>query len=496
LYVKGAPDSRNTVPKTVLAYRDDFRLGDRFTAGGELASDGSRLLRAAYQGDRASLYGYHRHLADKPGDGVGAYFSCRVGRAGTLFGGMSRSGGQGSDESRWRSLAVRYALRPEWDVTAEVARSETSFASNTYESLMLGFPVGPVRAFARLQFGDSAGFQAGPQGAFAGQSYRDLATNLLYFADPKLNFQYQSSFRWGPSGQMDTYQQLLSTCRLSRATQLQLVTGFPNLMDPDHVRLRVEQQMREDLALLVDYGALAPYQDIGVEPGERGFRVMVRKTWTAKVPARGGEVSGRVADPNNQPVRGAVVALGSYRTLTDVTGAYRFQNIPVGEYALKLDQDALPADVRFDAVVRHGPSGAGTTKSDETSDGSEGVLLRITSRTRERVDFRVVPLNSVTGAVYEDRNKNGHLDAGEGLAGVVLHLDGHVTATDAQGAFGFYNLDPGPYTIRLDAERLPQGYRAVSPGAVEVQLLPDQPFKGAIFEIGKPVKGIIFQPLP
>ncbi|MBI5329154.1 MAG: DUF11 domain-containing protein [Betaproteobacteria bacterium] len=59
--------------------------------------------------------------------------------------------------------------------------------------------------------------------------------------------------------------------------------------------------------------------------------------------------------------------------------------------------------------------------------------------------------NSITGVVYNDINNNGVQDTGEtGIQGVTLNLTGTSaasTTTDATGAYGFYALATGTYTV-------------------------------------------------
>src|SRR5262249_30224301 len=158
-------------------------------------------------------------------------------------------------------------------------------------------------------------------------------------------------------------------------------------------------------------------------------------------PARGAVVTGRVIDPLGHPVRDAIVKLNDYQTRTDEQGRYAFRHVPGGSYEISLERGSLPAD--YEA-------------------GDLGRRLTPNGRSRAQVDFRVIPLNTITGRVYCDKNGNGVCDAGEGVPGAVLHLNGHATSTDEEGVFTFYNNEPGQYTIRLDIDRLPTSYAPAS----------------------------------
>jgi hypothetical protein len=63
------------------------------------------------------------------------------------------------------------------------------------------------------------------------------------------------------------------------------------------------------------------------------------------------------------------------------------------------------------------------------------------------MDLAVIPLDSIRGRVYHDVNQNGQCDPGEGRPGMAVRLSDQVTATDAQGMYGFYNLQPNAYVV-------------------------------------------------
>jgi hypothetical protein len=338
---------------------------------------------------------------------------------------------------------------------------------------MLTFPIGPVRMLTRYQIGSAGRLENGPETRPGGQ--HDLTSSLVYLANPRINFDYQVNMHWQEGSERDQYEQLVSTYQLSPRTQLQTVTAFPELADPQRVRVRLNHQLRSNLSLLVDYGQLTPFQSGDVSNDRRGFRVMLRKQYSFSTPSRGGEVCGRVLDEAGRPVNGVVVQLGPYRAVSGPDGRYRIRSIPSGSYHLALEETTVPANCRPGSGARN---------------------LTITSRSREQVDLMVIPLNAITGHVYEDWNGNGRYDPGEGIAGAVLLLDEFATTTTAGGGFGFYNLEPGHYTVRLDPQRLPEGYRASGPAEIAVDLPADRPAAGADLQLEKVAKPIIFQGLP
>lgn len=54
----------------------------------------------------------------------------------------------------------------------------------------------------------------------------------------------------------------------------------------------------------------------------------------------------------------------------------------------------------------------------------------------------------VLGVVYDDTNRNGDYDAGEGVAGATVTLGNNTTATNSGGGYSFA-VQPGQYTIRF-----------------------------------------------
>jgi len=160
--------------------------------------------------------------------------------------------------------------------------------------------------------------------------------------------------------------------------------------------------------------------------------------------------------------------------MTDDRGQYAIHNIPSGTYEVRLDDKSMPADYKAD-----------TRKQD----------LEIDGRSRFVLDLHVIPLNAVTGRVYLDKNNDGKEDAEEAIEAVAVLLDNFPTATDRDGSFGFYNVEPGAHTVKLVVDRLPSGCTAASPAEVVVDLPPDKPISGITFRLIKQEKEIEFQTL-
>ena len=203
--------------------------------------------------------------------------------------------------------------------------------------------------------------------------------------------------------------------------------------------------------------------------------VTIRKTWQVESPARGGDVRGRAIDQAGYPRVGRARALGPYSAITDEAGDYRFARVPDGQFELALDKNKLPVAYAWDEKPRP---------------------LTVTRSSREHVDLQVIPLNTIRGRVYMDRNGNGRFDEDEGVPNAVVGVNGAVTATSATGAYAFYNQPPGRYTIRLDVKRLAKGLAPASPAELDVELTGDYPLVGIDFKVEKKDMPIIMREIP
>jgi hypothetical protein len=101
----------------------------------------------------------------------------------------------------------------------------------------------------------------------------------------------------------------------------------------------------------------------------------------------------------------------------------------------------------------------------------------------------VTPLNAIHGRVYIDRNSNGRFDSGEAVAGAAIGAGEHLTASDADGAYSFYNFWPGTYVIEL--LDVPAGFQK---GAARrtVILTDDRPATGVDFTVSTKTKPILW----
>jgi hypothetical protein len=111
------------------------------------------------------------------------------------------------------------------------------------------------------------------------------------------------------------------------------------------------------------------------------------------------------------------------------------------------------------------------------------------------VDFRLIPFGCILGRVFNDANGNRRYDPGEGVADVTVFASDRVTATDRDGRFGFYNLDPGKYTVKIGTELLDKRYMVSGPADFELDLRPMESITNLEFRVEFRKKPIIFADL-
>ena len=166
-----------------------------------------------------------------------------------------------------------------------------------------------------------------------------------------------------------------------------------------------------------------------------------------------GAVEGFVYDSatGSHGAPGVSVRLDQSRTAsTDLTGRYRFADVPEGRHSVELDLMDLSADLSPGPAA---PSG-----------------IAVKPRGVARVDLRVVKAGSAIVGMVRGIAKDD-----EGVVrreNIVLNLSpaGTYTTCDNDGAFGFFNLEPGQYLVSLDKTTLPESYVLVSQQEMTVDL--------------------------
>ncbi|HVZ76115.1 MAG TPA: SdrD B-like domain-containing protein [Candidatus Paceibacterota bacterium] len=142
---------------------------------------------------------------------------------------------------------------------------------------------------------------------------------------------------------------------------------------------------------------------------------------------------------------------GELTTVSDKHGIYSFLGLAAGTYHVR---EIVPTG----SIETYPSSGVYTFAL------AAGQIAR-------NKDFGTFKLGSISGTVYNDKNKNGHKDKGEaGLAGWTVKLKGPygtvTTTTDANGNYSFTGLKVGKYTL---SEIVQNGWKETdSPNIVRV----------------------------
>ncbi|WP_164490234.1 SdrD B-like domain-containing protein [Runella sp. SP2] len=184
-----------------------------------------------------------------------------------------------------------------------------------------------------------------------------------------------------------------------------------------------------------------------------------------------------IQDPAEVGVDGVVIELfegttttGSpTQTVTSATlngqkGTWYFTNLKANtDYRIKVKTafgtGALATCAAFS------PTGQGTVLTDNDTDtGTIALKTGNLGENNHSFDIGVIePVGSIGNYIWKDANDNGKQDSGEaGQAGVIVQLLQGATVlatdtTDANGLYGFSNLDAGSYQVKILVTSLPAG---------------------------------------
>jgi hypothetical protein len=377
----------------------------------------------------------------------------------------------GADSDRWYVAGLSIPVANRAGVTLERTRTESHRRDST--AIGLQFPLGGVRIMQRYQWTDVA---LAPAPAATDRGSRQLQAIASYSPVRRIQLSYQLATQWSADTVAQQWTELQSVVKLSQSSSLHIVTGLPDVTSTDRFRVGLQQNLARGFRLTIDYGRLPVFQSAGQDgfPGQRRLLVTMRRTFSRATPAGGGIVEGRVLDQHGAPVTGARVTLGSYVTTAQSDGSYRFAHVPAGQFDLALDPAHLPVTYASDGVTHR---------------------LQLPSSTNLRRDLHAIPLHAIHGHVYMDRNGNAKFDSDEGVPNVVVSLGNQsATLTDQEGGYGFYDLLPNQYDLRVDPERLNRELSVVT-GAIEVDLgNQGGPRTGVDFEVVSRQKPVIMQP--
>jgi hypothetical protein len=467
------PGNRYQNRNPVLAVRDERSIGKHLRVGGEAATDGSFLLKARWNSRPWSLDTYYRSTSERTLDGLGAYIGYEFGRGWDVHGSFTQSG-TAAQRSHDISVGMTIPLRRGVQMTLEHTQGRTTGTQTMLDAVTLALPVGPINVITRYQHGTMYRSLFAGVGWLASPPRQDLSFSLGYGRASRVNFNYQAGLHWQQNGSAVTSGQLVTSLRLSRLTQLQLYTAFPQALDPNQFHLRLEHQLRRDLSVSIEYGLLTPYQTGSLRTAERGLMLMARTHVDVATPAVGGVVRGKVVDLVGNPVPGVAVTMDRYRAISDRAGDYVFQNVPAGHYTIELERESLPADY---------------------GSNQKAGRLDLTARSRSTVDFQVIPLRTISGHVFWDK-ESGAPGKTVGAQGIVIVLDDFATISAADGSFAFFNVEPGKHRLKIDVVRLPTRTTPVGPAEIAAELPPDRSIASLVFVVAKRDKETEFQTSP
>jgi hypothetical protein len=432
----------------LLAFRDDFRLGD-LSLGGEVASDGRWSFTGRWSHGRFSSTAYARDGGGAVSSGGG---SVALGLGSFGFnGGYHRSG---SDGHRLDSHNLRLSLPrlgrltttlESWGSRSDLSRSQAHGAA-------FGLPLGDFSLrFRYLVRSDD--FERPGSGA-PSRRQQELITYVGYAASPRLRLGLQVASRRPQTGEASHRADLQASVRLAAGTHLQLLGGFSSLDGgPEHYLVRWSQDLPRGLRLIAEAGDVSGFsagRDLlgpGQEPGS--IKLLLQRTWDVATPAGGGSVGGRVLAPGGVSAADVPVRLGTYRVFTDAAGRYLFRKVPPGRYQLGLEDAGLPAHLQALSLPL------------------EVEVFR--GRHHDQALF-VAPLGRIGGRVYVDRDGDRRIGAGEGVGGVVLVLGEEATSTARDGSFAFHGLAAGRYRLEVATARLPGHLRVSASSDYEIVL--------------------------
>lgn len=250
----------------------------------------------------------------------------------------------------------------------------------------------------------------------------------------------------------------------------------------------------QNLFLLANGGALAGLSPAAATLTATGqwsvfFRLSKQLNWGGGLPQENaahpvtgavvrlkGSIEGVVrlrtlAGPLDGPAASIPIRLDHGRTaVTAADGRYSFDNVPEGAHEVELSLEELPAD--FDPGDRQ--------KS----------AVTVQSRRSARADFDVLPLMAISGRVTGPEKSE--------WKDIIIRLlpGARYTSPDKEGAFTFYNVREGDFTVALDPQTLPDGGELQSPARVAVAVrigIPTPPLRFAFIvqSTAKPVRKVL-----
>ncbi len=453
------PTSASGLTHQVVDGGDEVALGSAAALGGELASDGSWLLRGRYHGDSFGLFGFDREASGilGPAQGVSGYVNLPANFS--VQGGWDTSG-SGPLAVTTQDAALRIPL-PRWGGLTLSSTADNTFDVRLRQSeARLDLGLGSWLARAAYQAEQGSLTLAGGSRSPLGQ--RQWLASLSCLMGSSLRLEAMAVYRAPASGPAESWQQLAARLRLFANTGLGIVVLSPGAPVHDPLHVYVEQGLPGGFSLLAEAGHMPTFQGLGGAVEPLRFKITVRKVFDVATPPGGGEVRGQVSGGGTPVGDGVPVELGRYRTSTDADGRFVVRNVPPGTYAVGVPAASVPAAF----------AGAPAPQA-----------VAVAARAGSQVNLALVPLATVSGRVYVDSRGDGSEDPAAGAIGIVVRLDDQVTATGRDGSFVFHGVNPGTHELSVDAARLPHDLVATTPSRISLGLPSGASLDGVRFRL-------------
>jgi hypothetical protein len=465
------PTSASGLTHEVVDAADDIAISRYAALGGELASDGSWLVRGRYHGDSFGLFAFDRQATGVlgPAMGVSGYVNLPANFA--LQGGYDKSG-SGLLAIASNDAALRIPLLRFGDVTLSSSGVNTFDVRLRENEARLDLGWGPWLARAAYQDEQGSIGLLGEVRSPFGQ--RQLLASLAYLASSRVRLEATAVYRTPDLGPVQSWQQLAASLRIFSRTALGVVAMTPGSPVHDPLHLFLEQGLPNDFTIYAEAGRMPTFQGLGALDEPVRFKITVRKVFRVPTPPGGGEVRGQVTGAGTPVGEGVPVELGRYRTSTDADGGFLFHNVPPGSYSVGVPAPSVPAAF------------AGAPPAQKVA---------VTSREKNQVELPLVPLGTVSGRVFVDRRGDGTEDPAAVAIGIVVRLDDEVTATGRDGSFAFHAVQPGTHQLSVDASRLPHGLLVTIPSQIAVGLPAGASLDGIKFRLVPRPRPVILEPV-
>ena len=443
----------------VLAYGDEFIFSPHpFRFQGEVSSEGSYTGGLRYDGHDLDLSIYGSWLEAQSRLKYGTSLGYNLGNNCSFV--WSKEKENEDIRQRWM---VKIPLLSTWRLSLEGREIEYGQEKKDKIISLINFFTLSDNLKGSFRYEDIAQeiFEEGEWVTYPSHRY---ITSLNYALNPKLRFDYQIVANCNKK--MNTQTRLRADYKLSPKARVWISTAFPEIFKKEDLKsIGFKYQPNSDWEFEAQYQGFQ----------QNNFHIKLCKSFSFNTPTRGGTIYGKVIDSLKNPISQIKIKAKNYQVITNEEGEYEIKGIPSGDYEVVVVTETVPAKYQVKAV-------------------SQSVSLK--SGGKKEINFQLIPLSSFIGQIYEDRNKNGQYDPGEGIPGVVLWVGDRITASDSKGSYGFYNLPPGSYGIYLDLERLPNGYEVEGEREKYIEMASYKPVTGIDFTLKTKKKEIIFQKIP